>query len=76
MIITAAGKTVIIATHERRMAMPEMKPSSWRPRNSVSMRTKNVPAAVRAPMSMPAPLRRAVVSIASRRLRPRKSSSS
>jgi hypothetical protein len=71
-----AGKTVIMATHESRMAVPEMKPSSWSPRKSVSMRTKNVPAAVTAPSSMPGPLRAAVISMASRRLRPRNSSSS
>src|SRR5262245_13587455 len=29
---SAAGKTVIMATHESRMAVPEMKPISWRPR--------------------------------------------
>ena len=60
-----AGKSVIIATHDSRMAVPAMKPSSCIPRKSVSMRTKNVPAAVTAPSSMPGPLRAAVISIAS-----------
>ena len=56
--------------------MPAMKPSSWMPRKSVSIRTKNVPAAVSAPASIPGPVRAAVSSRASRRLRPRKISSS
>jgi len=37
--IRVAGNTVNIATKEIRMAEPEMKPSSWRPRKSVSIRT-------------------------------------
>ncbi len=71
-----AGKSVIIPTQAIRIAMPAMKPSSWMPRKSVSISTKNVPAAVSAPASMPGPVRAAVCSRASRRFRPRKISSS
>ena len=65
-----------MATHARRMDAPAMKPSSWMPRKSVSTRTKNVPAAVRALATMPGPLRAAVSPSASLRRRPRKISSS
>ena len=71
-----AGKRNIIDTHDSNSAVPAMKPSSCRPRKSVSMRTKNVAAAVIALSRMPGPLRMAVISMASRRLRPRNSSSS
>ena len=73
---STAGNTVIMETQASRMDTPEMKPNSWSPRKSVSMRTKNVPAAVTAPSSIPGPLRPAVISMASRKLRPRNSSSS
>ena len=36
---SAAGNTVIIASHASRMAVPEMKPSSCMPRKSVSVST-------------------------------------
>ena len=76
MIIRQAGNTMIIDSHASMIEVPETKPSSCRPRKSVAMSMKNVPAAVTAPISMPEPLRRAVVSSASRSPRPRKSSSS
>jgi len=36
---SVAGKTVIVATHDRRIAVPAMNPSSWTPRNSVKQST-------------------------------------